>query len=63
MERGFRVEVLGSWFTYRLYHTDQPVPSSKPNLQETPDQEKDQQQSIVRERNKGKRTLKRNWHF
>ena len=35
MERGFEVGVLGNWFTYRLHQTDQPVPSSKPNLQET----------------------------
>ena len=50
MERGLQVRVLGNWYTYSLHHTDQPVPSSKPNLQETPGQEKDQQQSIVRKK-------------
>ena len=50
MERVFGVGVLENWFTDRLHHTDQPEPSSKPNLQETPDQEKDQQQSILREK-------------
>ena len=43
----------GSWRTGLLLgsiHTDQPVPFSKPNLQETPGQEKDQQQRIVREK-------------